>query len=241
MSQTETMPHLLLVEDDPVSRAFLVEALAALPARVDAADCIAAAETLARAHRHDVWLIDAHLPDGDGGHCLQRLRVLHPDVPALSVTAEAFREGLDALCAAGFLEVIQKPVTIALLLASVRRALGQTAMIVMAESGPKLPHWDDAAALAALAGNASILATLRTLFFAELPSQCAQVEKAFGRGDANAIRAILHNLKASCGFVGAARLRHSVQVWSEAPLDAICKQRFAGAVEDILASQAIQG
>ena len=241
MSQAETMMHLLLVEDDPVSRAFLVEALTALPARVDAADCIAAAETLAGEHLHDVWLIDAHLPDGDGRQCLQRLRALHPEVPALSVTAEAFREELDALCEAGFLEVIQKPVTIALLLASVRRALGQRAVIVMAETGAKLPHWDDAAALAALAGNAAILSTLRALFFAELPSQCAQAEVAFARADADEVRAILHKLKASCGFVGAARLRQAVQVWSEAPLDAARRQRFAGAVEDIFATQTVHG
>ena len=238
MSQIATNPRFLLVEDDPVSRTFLVEALRLLPAEVDAAECIAAAEQFAGITRHTLWLIDAHLPDGDGVQCLLRLRALQPDVPALSVTAEAFAEELAALSAAGFVEVIQKPVTIARLLASVRRCLGQPAIVVIAEPGPKLPEWDDAAALAALGGNVATLAMLRGLFYAELPSERQHALQAFERGDADGLRAVLHKLKASCGFVGAARLRQAVQSWSEAPLDADCRRRFDWATDDLLATQA---
>jgi CheY-like chemotaxis protein len=237
MSQSANTPHLLLVEDDPVSRAFLAEALRLLPAEVTAVECIADAESLASTTRHALWLIDAHLPDGDGVQCLRRLRALQPDVPALSVTAEAFAEELTALLAAGFMEVIQKPVTIALLLASVRRSLGQPAIAVIAEPGPKLPEWDDAAALAALGGNVASLTMLRGLFFAELPGDREHAFNAFQHGDADSVRAVLHRLKASCGFVGAIRLRQAVQAWSEAPLDADSRQRFEWATNDLLATQ----
>ena len=226
--------HLLLVEDDPVSRSFLADALASLPANVDVADGIARAEALSGMRRHDLWLIDAHLPDGDGQHCLRRLRALHPDVPALAITAEAFVEELDTLCAAGFLEVVQKPVTVARLLSSVRRALGDTEPAPH-ESGAKLPVWDDAAALSALAGSATALAALRALFFAELPGQVAQATTAFECGDTSTLLSILHKLKASCGFVGAARLHRAVREWSELPLQAERRQRFEHAAADLLA------
>lgn len=240
MSQSATVIRLLLVEDDPVSRAFLGDALASLPAQVDVADCIAGAEFFASQRQHDLWLIDAHLPDGDGRQCLQRLRDLHAAIPALAVTADAFVEELDALCAAGFIEAVQKPVTVAVLLSSVRRALGEAMPPTAFESGAKLPVWDDVAALSALAGNASALAALRTLFFAELPGQGAQAAAAFESGDVVALLSVLHKLKASCGFVGAARLRRAVQDWSQLPLASERKQRFEHAIADLLAASQTQ-
>jgi CheY-like chemotaxis protein len=232
-----TEPQILVVEDDPISRSFLTEALASLPARVDAVDSIARAEVSAGNCRHDLWLIDAHLPDGDGEQCLRRLRERHSDVPALSVTAEAFVEELDRLSAAGFVAVIQKPVSVASLLSSVQRALGRPTPPTLAESTLKYPDWDDAAALAALGGNAASLATLRTLFFKELPGECRQAREAFVRGDADAVRAVLHRLKASCGFVGASCLRLATQAWSEAPLDPDRRQQFDRVVDDLRATQ----
>jgi CheY-like chemotaxis protein/HPt (histidine-containing phosphotransfer) domain-containing protein len=229
--------HILVVEDDPVSRTFLAQALASLPAHVDAAGSIAGAERFASAKRHDLWLVDAHLPDGDGGQCLQRLRAIRADVPALAVTAEAFADDLARLSASGFFEVVQKPVSVAALLAAVRRALGQAPRQTPIEPGQKLPPWDEAAALAALAGNATALATLRKLFFAELPGEQRLASDAFDRGDVDGLRAVLHRLQASCGFVGAARLRGAAQRWSEAPLDPARRQRFEWAAEDLFAAQ----
>jgi HPt (histidine-containing phosphotransfer) domain-containing protein len=78
---------------------------------------------------------------------------------------------------------------------------------------------------------------LRALFFKELPSERQQALEAFGHGDAERLRAVLHRLKASCGFVGAARLRQAVQGWSEAPLDDDRRQRFEWAVDDLHTTQ----
>src|SRR5438552_8097071 len=117
-----TEPRLLLVEDDATSAAFLQTALSGLPAHVDVAGDIAQAKRLAASAQHALWLVDAHLPDGDGLDALRALRSV-ARAPALAITAGAEREELDALCAGGYLEVLLKPVTMSLLLATVARLL----------------------------------------------------------------------------------------------------------------------
>ena len=237
--------RLLLVEDDPVSADFLAQALAALPARVDLAGSIAEARALALAARHALWLVDAHLPDGSGLDCRRELRAV-AEAPALALTAGAPRAELDALCAGGYLEVLMKPVSIALLQGTVRRVLGGEAphMPVAApagiRSGGKLPDWEDARALAALGGNPAALAKLRRLFLDELPGQLAQLHAAHAAADASAAGAVLHKLRASCGFVGAARLGERVEALARAPLDAAILRELGFAAEDATASARAQ-
>lgn len=226
-------PRLLLVEDDPISRHFLEEALLALPAEVDAAGDIAEAVALAERHRHDLWLVDAHLPDGDGADCLRALR-MHRDTPALAVTASRTREELDGLCRDGYLEVLCKPVSIALLQATVRRLLGQSSPGIREPTPGKLPVWDEAHALAAIGGNRESLLQLRAIFQAELPILRGQLQSARAAGDSVGMRAVLHKLKAGCGFVGAARLGRAVDALAVAPLDPQVTQLFEFAVDDAL-------
>lgn len=233
MSHAPGPPRLLLVEDDLVSRTFMSEALAALPARVDAAQDIMQALRLANAHQYALWLIDAHLPDGDGSECLKALRLVH-DAPALAVTAGASREELDGLCASGFLEVLLKPVSIALLQATVRRLLGEHDVLLPEPGGGKLPVWDEARALAAIGGSHSALQALRKLFLDELPVLRQQLVAAQRAGDAQTMRAVLHKLKASCGFVGAARLAQAVDALTLDPMAADPLHRFDFAATDAL-------
>ena len=234
-------PTLLLVEDDETSAAFLAEALARLPARVDVATDIAQATALAADKHHDLWLVDAHLPDGHGLDCLRALRARRA-APALAITAGAPVAELEALCAGGFAEVLLKPVSIALLQGTVRRLLDGEAMArplpasAAARSGGKLPAWEQERALAAIGGNAASLAKLRQLFLAELPGQREQLAQAQSRGDSGAVAALVHKLRASCGFVGAARLAQAVQALAAAPLDPGALRDFEFAAEDTLSA-----
>lgn len=225
--------RLLLVEDDPTSQAFLRDALLALPALVDVAGDIAEARALAQAAPHALWLVDAHLPDGDGLDCLRALRRFG-DTPALAITAGGPGEDFEALCAGGFLEVLAKPVAVALLQATVRRLMGESprAPLRIGEPG-KLPVWDEARALAAIGGNPQALVALRSLFLGELPAARSAVEAAVAAGDGDAARAHLHKLQAGAGFVGAARLSRAIRALSGAPLDAGALEAFNWAVEDL--------
>ena len=239
MSHAPTPPRLLLVEDDPVSSSFLSEALTALPAQVDTAADIAQALRRAAQHSHALWLIDAHLPDGDGNDCLKALRAIR-DTPALAVTAGASKDELDSLCANGFVEVLRKPVSIALLQGTVRRLLGECVEFEPEPDPGKLPVWDEARALAAIGGSRLALQALRKLFLAELPSLREQILVAQRAGDAQSVRAVLHKLSASCGFVGAVRVARAVEALARTPMDAAALRRFDFAATDALEWQDTQ-
>ncbi|HEV2606628.1 MAG TPA: response regulator [Xanthomonadaceae bacterium] len=226
--------RLLLVEDDAVSRGFLTLALQSMPATVvDTANDAAQALAHSREQAHALWLLDANLPDASGEQLLGALRELHPGVPALCLTAEAQPERLDQLRAAGFAEVLQKPLAIAPLHAAVRRVLGTRHH--QAVHGNSMV-WDDAQALQALGGNAAAMQAMRGLFVVELPVQCSAILHAIAAGDTDAVRAELHRLKAGCGFVGSLRLLDAVRALSDAPDDPQRAEQFHAEVAAALAA-----
>lgn len=239
------LPRVLLLEDDPVSAAFLASALEALPARVEVASSLA--EARGRADGCDLWLFDAHLADGDGASLLAELRARGLRTPALAHTAEARREPLDALIAAGFGEVLLKPLSVAALQAGVRRALGDAGASTAVETGAapagngcaKPPVWDDDTALRALNGHHGHVDAMRRLFLQELPASAGRVSDGARRGDDTAMHAELHRLQASCGFVGAARIAAAIDALRAHPDDADALARFEGAVQDTLASSPV--
>ncbi|QIL20978.1 response regulator [Thermomonas sp. HDW16] len=224
-----TLPTLLLVEDDPVSAVFLRDAAAALPAEVDAAGSIAEAMAAASLRRHDLYLIDANLPDGRGEVLLQELRRRGLIAPALAHTAARDTAIRERLLAAGFVDMVSKPLGVAELHAALRPHLA-----IAPPTCGKQPNWDDDAALAALGGQRAHVDALRGLFLKELPGQRQRIEAAAAGGDEAAIREELHRLVASCGFVGAARLAAAVRELQSVPLDAQAFQRLDFAMDDLL-------
>lgn len=207
-------PRLLLLEDDPVSAAFLAQGLATLPAEVETVATLAAAREAAKRGDHVLWLFDLRLPDGKGEDLLAELRAAGLHSPAIALSADP-APGL-----AGFARVLAKPLGLHELLAAVRDLLPPEAQA----------PWDDTAGLAAVAGQASALATLRAMFREELPGQCRAVQEACRQGDAESARAHLHRLKAGCGFVGALPLLAAVRALHDAPGDAAALARFEACV-----------
>lgn len=245
-----TTPRLLLVEDDPTSRAFLEAALRALPAHVDCAPSLATAATLARAHRYDLWLIDAHLPDGSGAQLLALLRANGDATPALAHTAATDPAVVHALHAQGFDEVIAKPLAAAQLRRTVARHLALALDLGVDPSMPAVhpadtldarddppPVWDDVAAAAALNGNDAHVAALRGLFLAELPGVRDAIVEALQSGDVAALTAQLHRLRASCGFTGAALLAAAARALHARGSTADALRDFESAVARTLASE----
>jgi len=208
--QQANPPRLLLVEDDATSQAFFHTTLMALPATVDTAASLADARQLAQANHHALWLVDANLPDGTGPELLRYLRTRQ------------------ALLQAGFDRVLLKPLAGSELLASVREALAGAAPAAEA------PDWDESAALQALNGQGAHVIALRELFMTELPGARAAVSSALQQHDTGALRAQLHRLQASCGFVGASRLGSAVRQLHQAPDSDMARRQFDAAVNALL-------
>ena len=225
--ETDAVPRVLLVEDDPVSGAFLREAIAGFPATVDVAASCAEARQLAGANSYDLLLFDAHLPDGTGTELLDSLRASGIDTRALAHTAGLDEVRRRELIARGFLDVLPKPLGVG----AVHEGLARHLRPVLHAD------WNDAIALSALGGEITHVEALRRLFLAELPTQQSRVRAAAAAGDAKALRAELHRLTASCGFVGAARLAAAVERLQAAPVDAGALRDVEQAIDALLAVQ----
>ncbi len=218
------LPAVLLVEDEPISRRFLGEVLRELPATVEAVADGRQALSRVLATRFDLWLIDGNLPDGSGEALLDTLRG-HAETPALALTADDSPERARSLRAAGFIEVLLKPIAGA----SLREAV---AARLPSRTAP--PRWDDRHALRAAAGREEVAERLRGLFLRELPVIRSDLEQALSRDDDDEAREILHRLKASCGFVGAAELLQASRALADAPRDPEARARFLRASADLL-------
>lgn len=242
-SASVALPRILLLEDDPVSAAFLSAAIEALPAQVDVAGTMAEARGMAAAHPHDLWLFDANLPDGRGADLLAELRGRGITVTALAHTADARRDELDALIDAGFEEVLLKPLSVAQLQGAIRRfcASDSPTEADSARQDPpmrcgKLPIWDDDAALRAMNGHRAHVDAIRGLFAQELPQVSMRVSAALANRNTTALRDELHKLQASCGFVGAARLGGTIAGLRDAPESNEAAAQFEAALQDTLSS-----
>src|SRR5690242_19284358 len=161
------MPHILLAEDDPVSLAFLREALLGLGWRVHAVCDGEAALESARGERFDALMLDHHLPVLDGDAVLRALRndaaaASHASL-AIAATAEPDPDIHAHLREAGFSRVLLKPLGAA----DLREVFGQPGGVGADATDGADPALDHEAGLRA-SGSPQALAALRTLFARDL-------------------------------------------------------------------------
>jgi CheY-like chemotaxis protein/HPt (histidine-containing phosphotransfer) domain-containing protein len=237
---------LLLAEDDPVSRAFLSEALAGPAFRVDVVPDGRQALRAARATRYDLLLLDLNLPHLAAHQLLPRLRrdpaARSADAPAMVLTADADPILHAALCGSGFVAVLSKPVAMDALLEAVAAALHGVGARPRSNVPPPLStlDWDDSVALAAANGNPDIVRALRPLMLAELPAQRERTIDALDRNERAAAAAELHRLRAACGFCGASRLARAIDRLGQALADGTgveaARREFADAAGQLLAT-----
>jgi PAS domain S-box-containing protein len=116
---------ILVVEDNPATRKMMRLALRAEGYEVLEADSGAAAIRLIKGQNVGLVLLDCRLPDIDGFELGRQLRDLVPDMPVIAVTGWAQSDESRVL-AAGFLDVLIKPVAPSRLVEVVQRHIGRS-------------------------------------------------------------------------------------------------------------------
>lgn len=217
-------PRILVADDNPVSLRFFADALDALGFDGTLAPDGARAIAEADARAFDALLLDVHMPVHGGVDVLAHVRAgggPSREAIAMATSAETNVETIAALRAAGFAEVLAKPIGVDAL----RVALMQHLPTTLDAPDAAL---DDAQALSAAGGDTAIVAALRGLFATELDALPAEIEALAMRSDIAGLRDRLHRLDASAGFCGAptlqaaiSRLRRSLDGahWPAGPLD----------------------
>jgi CheY-like chemotaxis protein len=224
------MHGVLLAEDEPVSRCFLQEALQALGHACDAVADGEEAVARAMASAYALLLFDRELPSLRGDLALARIRTAPQAAsrrtPAVALTADTDPAVHRALRDAGFAAVGCKPLTLAAL------------DTLLAPLLPVPCGWNEAQGLAACGGDRNTLHTLRGLMLAELPGQLRDIGAAIGAGEQARARAVLHRLRAACGFCGASALAARVDALHAAPADAGARLAFEQEAAQLLGAPA---
>jgi CheY-like chemotaxis protein len=125
MDHEKTRGHLLLVVDDePLIRWFLANALSS--AGYDVVVSETAADAVARfgaGDRVTLVVLDLKLPDSDGLSVLREIKARRPSCPVILMTAHGTEETRHQAVEAGAFEMIGKPFGTADILALIRRAI----------------------------------------------------------------------------------------------------------------------
>jgi CheY-like chemotaxis protein len=201
-------PRVLVADDNPLSLQFFREALGSL-----GIDCIGADDgttALARATHDafDLLLLDARMPGLGGAEVLARIRAQagpSRDTTALATTADNDRLVHAALRAAGFVDVLAKPLDVAAIKSAFELHM-PVAGAHATDTHPSCAWLDERQSLAAAGGDRAIAAALRDLLARELdllPAALAVIGQQF---DAQSLRERLHRLDASAGFCGVPAL-----------------------------------
>ncbi|MDQ3035615.1 MAG: response regulator, partial [Myxococcota bacterium] len=123
-----TGTRVLVVEDEPDSRALFEQSLASYGARVDTAASADEAIARLRAEHYDVLISDLGMPQRDGLSLVRELRggsSENAHIPAIAVSGHLREQDRSATAEAGFEAHLGKPVDPIELGTAVARALGR--------------------------------------------------------------------------------------------------------------------
>ena len=82
-------PSVLIIDDEPLMRLSMVDALKAVGYDVQEASTGDEGIEQSRARRYDLVITDLRMPGTDGLEVLKRARTAHPELPVILMTAHA--------------------------------------------------------------------------------------------------------------------------------------------------------
>ena len=102
-------PTILIIDDDRLTRWSVSRILGRAGYQVREAGSLTEGEAALERQRPDLILLDIRLPDGDGFALLKAVRLGHPDLPVIMMTAHASPETEQAALALGARGHLTKP------------------------------------------------------------------------------------------------------------------------------------
>lgn len=245
--------HVLLVEDDVVSREVALATLAWLGCSTRAVTSGQEALQLFSQEFFHLALIDCQLPDLDGKDVVRRIRMLEKDtahddalsrrMPIIAVTANVVAGHREACLQAGMDDYLAKPYDREGLLSILRRwappeaAIPETLPPAIGER-----RLIDRQVLRTLGevGNAAFVARVIALFIDTMPEKLAALEHAAKVGDVEAMARIARQIKSNGAALGllevvkvAAELENAVRT-SNAVIPADVSKTLATAYSNVL-------
>ena len=192
--------HVLLVEDDELSRVVAVRLLTRLGFHAEVAR--GGLEAVEKAARGDygVVLMDCRLPDIDGFQAAAEIRRREGATRRTPIIAmSASGEDRTRCLAAGLDDYLAKPVLLEELAAAMSRWL----------PGEQVLDHQRLAAFGELDGDGDgppLLTQLVNAFLAEAPADLGSLRTAVDRGDRNAVHDAAHHLKGAAATLGSATI-----------------------------------
>lgn len=195
----------LLLDDDAIAATFIAGLLRAQDIAVVHVATLAAAPVALNDRPCDWWLVDRHLPDGDGMAWLQQ-RLERGGAPAPARCLITSGDAIPATELPPGVAALRKPIDADALLAWFDDAPAAVATPAERIATSTLPLLEDAAATQRLGGRRESLLALREMLRKELitgASWQAQLGEASARPQS---LAQLHRLRAACALTGCLRL-----------------------------------
>ena len=225
--------RVLVVEDNPVNQRLVRLMLERMGCRVDPAANGKEAVEMARNLPYDIVFMDCQMPEMDGYQATREIRSRETGarhLPIVALTAGAMEGDREKALQAGMDDYLTKPVQ----REDLHRALGRWLRSLPAATPPVAPPASDRAAPEDLDAFLETLQNLRegigeegvaaTLpgFFRRTAETIALLRQAVTSNDVSEVRRLSHDLKGSCGTVGAKSMaKISVELEAEMELGSV--------------------
>ncbi|WP_228896185.1 PAS domain-containing hybrid sensor histidine kinase/response regulator [Pseudoduganella aquatica] len=224
----------LVVDDHPTNRKVLLRQLEALGLQAETASNGVEGLRKWRSGRYALTITDCEMPEMDGYALARAIRSIEQEegrarMPLIACTANAYASEMSICFAAGMDDYLAKPTAIAALARILDKWLPR-----QAQDEQLL----DAAMLAELAGgDAAASAEILAEFATANDSDHAALERAFARGDLQAIGRIAHAIKGAARTIGAVPYAQAAELLERAwrDNDPGAAERARSAFEDAYA------
>jgi CheY-like chemotaxis protein len=205
--------RILLAEDNATNRDVALAQLWKLGYQATAVTNGAEAVDAVMGGCYDLVLMDCQMPVMDGFEATRRIRLAHPGIPIVAITADAMRPDRDRCLREGMNDYLAKPVDLrglANMLVKWLPARGAAETIQTPEppaGALAVATFNGEALLGRLMGDRELAGVILKGFFQDVPSQLNNLRVALEAADAPAIRSQAHTLKGAAATVSAEVLR----------------------------------